>query len=133
MGRAFLIISVWFVNLSCAGPFGPSRETAIRDAIDQSKETMRVAVPDIDHPEPYKYSGAGSCALAPGLNSTRETLRYQAEVPLPAGDDGAERQRRAIQHWIDKGAKPRQLPNKTSAAEVEYQGGKIHAFAMPTR
>lgn len=110
---------------------GPSRKGAIDTAIRQVKETMTVAVPDIEHPEPYKYEDAGDCAWVPGLTSTKETLRYQVEVPLPVGDDGRERQARAVQHWVDKGGTIRQLPYQNGPpAEVNYKGGSILAFAM---
>src|SRR5258706_7064384 len=89
----------------------PSRERAIKDAIQNVKETMDVAVPDVVHPEPYKYTGGGGdCAWIPEITSSKETLRYQAEVPLPVGDDGRDRQARAVQHWIDKGGKLRDVP-----------------------
>ena len=68
------------------------------------------------------------------MNSSKETLRYQAEVPLPVGDDGRDRQARAVKHWIDKGGKLRTLPYANGpASEVDFGGGSILAFAMPTR
>jgi hypothetical protein len=101
--------------------------------MDQVKETMAVALPDLPHPEPEKYQSAGDCALVPGLNSSKETLRYQVQVALPDGDDGVERQAQAIKHWVDKGAEIRNLPYKSGApSEVKYQGGSIIAFAAPT-
>ncbi len=116
---------------SCSGPFGPSRERAIENAIAQAKETMSVAVPDLSQPEPYKYEGGGDCALLPGLSSTKEMLRYQVEIVLPDGDDGLERQARAVQHWVDKGGTIRTLPyNNGPPNEVNYKGGSITAFAM---
>ena len=123
-----------FILLSgCSGPFGPSRDGAIEEAIEQVRETMEIALPDIRHPEPYRYEDAGDCALVPGLNSSKETLRYQVEVPLPEGDDGRERQAKALKHWIDKGGEPRKLSYQTESHEVNYRGGSIIAFAMPTR
>ncbi|MEP7149262.1 MAG: hypothetical protein ABI857_10295 [Acidobacteriota bacterium] len=116
---------------SCSGPFGPSRERAIENAIAQVKETMSVAVPDLQQPEPYKYEGGGDCALVPGLSSSKEMLRYQVEIALPAGDDGLERQARTMQHWVDKGGTIRTLPYPNGpASEVDYKGGSIMAFAM---
>ena len=114
---------------------GPSRERAIKDAIQQVKETMDVALTDMTHPEPYKYTGGGGdCAWVPELPSSKETLRYQAEIALPPGDDGRERQARAVQHWIDKGGTLRSVPYVNGPArEVDYRGGSILAFAMPTR
>lgn len=114
-----------------AACFGPSREKAIENAIEQVKETMEVAFPDLPHPEPYKYQDTGDCALVPGLSSSKETLRYQVELNLPPGDDGIQRQARAIQHWVDKGAVIRTLPYRTGPpSEVNYKGGSIVAFAM---
>lgn len=116
-------------------PFGPSRERAISDAISQVKETMDVALPDVPHPEPYRYQDAGDCAWVPEMPSSKETLRYQVEVPLPVGDDGLERQAKAVRHWVDKGGEIRVLPYDTGRppVEVNYRGGSILAFAMPTR
>lgn len=118
-----------------AGPFGPSRKWAIETAIKQVKETMAIALPDLDHPEPYRYEDAGDCALVPGMTSSRETLRYQVQVHLPHGDDGLDRQANAIKYWVDKGAAIRTLSYDTGRppAEVEYNGGSILAFAMPRR
>ena len=114
-----------------AACFTPSREKAIDSAIEQVKETMRVALPDVAHPEPYKYQDAGDCALVPGLNSSRESLRYQAEIKLPPGDNGVARQEKAIQHWVDKGATVRTLSYRPGPPnEVDYKGGRIMAFAM---
>jgi hypothetical protein len=125
-------ITVVIVLSAC---LGPSRERAIKDAIQQVKETMDVAVPDVTHPEPYKYTGGGGdCAWVPEMTSSKETLRYQAEVPLPVGDDGRDRQVRAVQHWLDKGGKLRTVPYRQGpASEVDYDGGSILAFAMTTR
>ncbi len=114
--------------------FGPSRERAIKDAILHVKETMDVALPDVAHPEPYKYEDAGDCAWVPELPSSKESLRYQVEVPLPDGDDGHARQERAAKHWIEKGGKLRTMPHQSvAAAEVDYDGGSILVFAMPDR
>ena len=132
--RFLLITCLVLAVAACSGPFGPSRQGAIEQAIEQVKETMRVALPDVPHPEPYKYEDAGDCALVPGLNSTKETLRYQVAVPLPAGDDGAERQARAVRHWVDKGATIRELPyRKGPPSEVNYKGGSIMAFSTGSR
>jgi hypothetical protein len=109
-----------------------TREEAIERAVDQVKETMRVAIPDMPHPEPHKYEDSGDCAWVPGLNSTKETLRFQAKVLLPPGDNGLERQANALQYWIEKGATVRDLPHRTGPpAEVEYRGGRIMAFPLP--
>jgi hypothetical protein len=115
--------------------FGPSRDRAIKEAIRNVKETMDVALPDVAHPEPYKYTGGGGdCAWVPEMTSSKETLRYQVEVPLPAGDDGIARQDRAFKHWVDKGGTIRRLSSQNEPpAEVDYRGGSILAFAMPTR
>jgi len=127
-------IVVACVLISCS-PFGPSRQSAIDDAISQVKETMDVALPDVPHPEPYRYQDAGDCAWVPELPSSKETLRYQVEVPLPSGDNGLERQAKAVRHWVEKGGEIRVLPYDTGrpAAEVNYRGGSILAFAMQTR
>ena len=126
------IVATALVNYGC---FGPSRERAIKEAIQQVKETMDVALPDVPHPDPYKYTGGGGdCAWVPEMTSSKETLRYQVEVPLPAGDDGRERQTRAIQHWLDKDGKLRNVPYRNGPpSEVDYKGGSILAVAMPTR
>jgi hypothetical protein len=126
----FLIIA----SVVFSGCFGPNREKAIENAISQVKETMDVAVPDLPHPEPYKYQDAGDCALVPELPSSKETLRYQVQLPLLAGDDGLERQARAVQHWVDKGGTIRTLPYRNGPPnEVDYKGGSIMAFAMQRR
>ena len=131
--RVALIAALCLLSISCT-PFGPSRERGIQTAIEQVKETMRVALPDVTHPEPYEYEDAGDCALVPGLNSTKESLRYQVQVPLPAGDDGVQRQARAIQHWVDKGATIRELPYRPGPPnEVNYEGGSIMAFSTGGR
>ncbi len=125
-----ITLALLLFSASC-GIFGPSRERAIEDAIAQVKETMGVAIPDLKQPEPYKYEGGGDCALVPGLSSTKEMLRYQVEIGLPAGDDGRERQARAVQHWVDKGGTIRTLPYPNGPpSEVDYKGGSITAFAM---
>jgi hypothetical protein len=126
------LITVVIVLSAC---FGPSRERAIKDAIQQVKETMDVALPDVSHPEPYKYmGGGGDCAWVPEMTSSKETIRYQAEVPLPLGDDGRGRQVRAVQYWIDKGGKLREVPYRQGpASEVDYNGGSVLMFAMTTR
>jgi hypothetical protein len=122
-------------SIALAGCSGRSRGRAIKEAIQNVKETMDVALPDIVHPEPYKYTGGGGdCAWVPEMTSSKETLRYQVEVPLPVGDDGHERQARAVQHWIAKGGKLRTLPYPNGPpSEVDYDGGSILAFAMTTR
>jgi hypothetical protein len=95
---------------------------------------MRVAFPDLPHPEPYKYEDAGDCALVPGLNSSKETLRYQAEITLPEGDNGIERQALAIKHWVDKGGTIRDLPYRPGPpSEVDYRGGSVMAFSTGSR
>jgi hypothetical protein len=129
-----ILISLTMV-IALSACLGPSRERAVKDAIQQVKETMDVALPDIAHPEPYKYmGGGGDCAWVPEMTSSKETLRYQVEVPLPEGDDGRDRQAKAVQHWIDKGGKLREVPYRQGpAAEVDYRGGSILAFALTTR
>ena len=120
--------AIIFISVILAGCYGPDRESSIKAAIEQVKETMEIGVPELPH------EGRGDCALVPGLNSTNETLRYQAEVPLPPGDDGVLRQARVIDHWVAKGAKIRHLSYKTGPPnEVEYRGGRIMAFAMTLR
>lgn len=111
------------------------RERATKNAIEAVKETMAVAVPELTHPEPYLYTGGGGdCAWVPGWNSSNEILSYQAELTLPAGDDGVDRQARAIKHWTDKGAEIRELPHRTGPpSEVVYGGGRIVVFAMRER
>lgn len=96
---------------------------------------MAIALPDLNHPEPYRYQDAGDCALVPGMNSSKETLRYQVEVPLPYGDKGLHRQANAVKYWVDKGGTIRTLSYDTGRppAEVSYNGGSIMAFAMPRR
>src|SRR5687767_13050341 len=134
MKRLFIELGVLTLLATSCNPLGPSRESGIETAREQVKETMRVALPDIPHPEPYEYEDAGDCALVPGLNSTKETLRYQVEVPLPDGDDGVQRQARAIQHWVDKGATIRELPHRPGPPmEVEYEGGSIMVFSTGAR
>src|SRR5262245_10302009 len=96
--------------LLSVGCFGPSREAAIDRAVEQVEETMDVALPDLPHPEPYRYPDGGDCAWVPGLPSDEETLRYQVEVPLPAGDDGLDRQARAVAHWVQRGGTIRGVP-----------------------
>src|SRR5687767_15277015 len=122
MKRLFIELGVLTLLATSCNPLGPSRESGIETAREQVKETMRVALPDVSHPEPYEYEDAGDCALVPGLNSSKETLRYQAEIPLPAGDNGLERQARAVKHWIDKGGSLRKLPYDTGKPpnEVNY-------------
>ena len=108
-----------------------SREDAIGRAVDQVRESMRVGMPDLPHPTPYEYQDRGDCAWVPGLNSTKETLTYQVEVPLPLGDNGLERQARVVRHWTNKGAAVRDLPYRNGPpAEVEYRGGRIMAFPL---
>src|SRR5688572_1342189 len=132
--RIVFAIAVITMASACSGPFGPSRERAIAAAKDQVNETMRIALPDVPHPEPYEYEDAGDCALVPGLNSSKETLRYQVKITLAPGDDGQARQATAVQHWVGKGAQVRDLPYRSGPpAEVNYQGGSIMAFAMQQR
>jgi len=129
-----LITCLLLALVGCSGPFGPSRQGAIDRAIEQVKETMRVALPDVPHPDPYEYEDAGDCALVPGLNSSKETLRYQVAVPLPPGDNGIERQARAVQYWVDKGGTIRELPYYNGPpSEVNYKGGSIMAFSTGSR
>jgi hypothetical protein len=131
--KKILVLIMAVIALSAC--FSPSRDRAIEDAIEQVKETMDVALPDAAHPEPYKYTGGGGdCAWVPELSSSKETLRYQVEVPLTPDDDGIDRQAKAVQHWIDKGGEVRSVPfRKGPPSEVDYRGGSILAFAMPTR
>lgn len=130
MRKSLALITAFAFCTACS--IHLTREDAIERAIDQAKETMRVAIPDVPHPEPQKYEDSGDCAWVPGLNSTKETLRYQARILLPPGDDGLERQARAIKYWTEKGATVRDLPYRTGPpAEVEYRGGRIMAFTLP--
>lgn len=128
---SILLIAVSIVAIGCGSP---SRETAIKQAIDNVKETMAIALPDLPHPEPFQHSGKSECSFVPGMPSSTEALIFQVETQLPPGDDGLVRQAKALQHWVDKGGEFRSLPHLPGPPnEVNYDGSSIMVFALVGR
>lgn len=104
------------------------RERAIKKAVEHVKETMSAAAPEMAHPEPYFSGASGQCSL-PGWSSSKEKLRYQAEVPLSAGDDGLARQARALRYWLDKGGELYQTSTgDIPPQQVDHEGGSISVY-----